>query len=76
MYEDIKRILIASFNVLEEDFHDNVTLEELGLDSLDLVELAMQVETFGVKVSDGELAEAERFDAVIDLMESRVTAAG
>lgn len=76
MYDDIKNLLITSFNVLEEDFHDGVTLDDLGLDSLDLVELSMQLETFGAKVSDDELAEVQSLDAVIALLESRTAKAG
>jgi acyl carrier protein len=75
VYEDIKKILTTSFQVVEEDFHDGVTLEELGLDSLDLVELSLQLEDLGATVSDDELAEAERLDAVVDLLESRLAQA-
>ena len=50
-----------------------MTLEELGLDSLDLVELSLRLEAYGVKVTDDELVAAERFSAVVDLVDSRVT---
>ncbi|MDH6135463.1 acyl carrier protein [Kitasatospora sp. MAA4] len=75
MYQDIKQILISSFQVAEEDFHDEVTLEELGLDSLDLVELSMQLAEFGASVTDDELAEVGRLDAIVGLLETRLTKA-
>lgn len=71
MYEDVKTLLMTSFQVVKEDFHDEVTLEELGLDSLDLVELSMRLEDFGAAVTDDELAELQRLDAVVELLEQR-----
>ncbi|MBW8792501.1 MAG: acyl carrier protein [Streptomyces sp.] len=71
MYEDVKKMLITSFNVMEEDFHDGASLTDLGLDSLDLVELAMQLETLGAKVTDDELADAPSLEAVVALLENR-----
>jgi acyl carrier protein len=71
VYEDVKTLLMTSFQVVKEDFHDEVTLEELGLDSLDLVELSMRLEDFGAAVTDDELAELQRLDAVVELLEQR-----
>lgn len=76
VYEHIKKILMTSFNVAEEDFVEGATLDDLGLDSLDLVELSMQLETLGARVTDDEMVEAGRLDAVVALLESRLATTG
>jgi acyl carrier protein len=48
------------------------TLPDLGLDSLDLVELSILIKSdLAVEVSDDELAELEAVGAVAGLIESR-----
>ena len=42
--EEIKNILICKCDVLDEYISSDATWENLGLDSLDVVELAMEVE--------------------------------
>jgi acyl carrier protein len=71
MYDQIKQILMTSFQVREIDFTPNATLRGLGLDSLDLVELAMAIEPLGVRVTDDELAELQVLDAVVRFVEDR-----
>ena len=71
MFLDIKKILITSFSVHEEDIHDGVTLEDLGLDSLELVELSMQLEDLGATITDDELAKTQSLDAIARLAETR-----
>ncbi|MFC4031594.1 acyl carrier protein [Streptomyces polygonati] len=71
MYDQIKQLLIGSFHAVESDFTPHATLGDLGLDSLDLVELSMTFEQWGARVSDDELAELEDFEAVVRLVEDR-----
>lgn len=72
MYEELKDLLITGFKVPPAEFAAETTLTELGLDSLDLVELAMAIEQrMDVRVSDDDLAEAGRVDAVVALIETR-----
>ncbi|HEX9337511.1 MAG TPA: acyl carrier protein [Pseudonocardiaceae bacterium] len=72
MYEQLREMLITAFKVPAAEFSAEATLNDLGLDSLDLVELAMAIEQgMGAKVSDDDLAEAGRVDAVVALIESR-----
>jgi acyl carrier protein len=55
-----------------EEIAPSSTLEELQLDSLDLVELALVIEKeFGARVSDDELADTQQLDAIVDLVEAR-----
>jgi acyl carrier protein len=75
VYAEIKQILITSFQAREIDFTPDATLKGLGLDSLDLVELAMALAPLGVRVTDDELAELQRLDAVVRFAEDRAGAA-
>lgn len=72
MYEQLKQIMERKFQVPIEDIEPEATLNDLGLDSLDLVELALAIEReIGVRVTDDDLAEAGRLDSVVDLVMSR-----
>ncbi|GAA4462153.1 phosphopantetheine-binding protein [Phytohabitans houttuyneae] len=73
MFEPLKSLIASKYQVEVDRITPDATLDDLGLDSLDVVELAMAVEhEWGPKVTDDELLEAQRLDAIIDLIESRV----
>jgi acyl carrier protein len=56
MLESIKSILAEQLGVPEISISDNKTLEDIGADSLDAVELAMCFEDeFGIQISDDEI---------------------
>lgn len=73
MLEQVKAILVESANV----DGDKVTLEaslrdDLGLDSLDAVELVLELETqFDVKIEDDEMQKLETVKDIIELVESK-----
>jgi acyl carrier protein len=72
MFTDLKQILTRKFQLDAEEIQPSSTLEELQLDSLDLVELALVIEKeFGARVSDDELADLQQLDAIVDLVEAR-----
>jgi acyl carrier protein len=72
MFQQLSEILISKFQLDVEEIDPSATLDELGLDSLDLVELALIIEKeFGARVSDDELAETQRLDAIVELVEGR-----
>lgn len=72
MFEQLTEILTSKFQLEDSDISPSVTLDGLGLDSLDLVELALIIEKeFGAKVSDDELAEAQQLDTIAGLVEAR-----
>lgn len=74
MYEQLKQIMERKFQVPGEDIEPQATLEDLGLDSLDLVELALVIKKeIGVRVTDDDLAEAGRLESIVDLIMSRST---
>jgi acyl carrier protein len=73
MYDDIKNLLVSTFKVPPGEIHPDATLEDLGLDSLDVVELAAVLkDRLGVQVSEDELADLMRVGVIADLIESRV----
>jgi acyl carrier protein len=71
VYEQIKQFLMASFQTQEVDFVPGATLEDLGLDSLDLVELSMEIEQWGARVSDDELSRVQSLASLVMLLEDR-----
>ncbi|AGL15834.1 acyl carrier protein [Actinoplanes sp. N902-109] len=73
MYEKLSEILVSRFHVDPADLDPTATLETLELDSLDVVELGLVLEKeFGARVTDDELVEAQRLDAILALVERRV----
>ena len=76
MYEQFKGILVTSFQADPAQVRPEATLTDLGLDSLDLVELAIVIKTdFGVVVTDDELVDLARVDAVVDAIGNKKAAA-
>ena len=72
MFEQLKDILVTSFQADPAEVKPNSSLDDLGLDSLDVVELALVVKSnFGVAVSDDELVDLQRLDAIVEALESR-----
>jgi acyl carrier protein len=80
--EEIRTTLKAIF---EEEtgekidaLHDNTRIvEELGLDSVDVVSLIMRVEQhFRVRISHTELAHMATVGSLLDLVQAKVTGGG
>ena len=73
--DKIKEMLVRnidSVRYLPEDLHDDVALvgSGLGLDSLDILEVAMFVEgQFGVKLSESNLAALRSINTLADFIE-------
>lgn len=72
MYEQLKQIVATKFKVPEAEFVRGVSFTDLGLDSLDMVELSLAIEQeLGVQISDDELAELGPLDSVAEVLTSR-----
>ncbi|MEU6934629.1 acyl carrier protein [Streptomyces sp. NPDC046385] len=72
MYDVLKDILVADLHVREEDVVPTATREEVGLDSLAVVELAAALnERLGIEVQDYELLDAGTLADVARLMAER-----
>lgn len=73
MFEQVKKVLIDAIHVDEE----LVTLEanlkdDLNIDSLAAVELALELETeFGVRIEDEELAKLETVADVVNIVNQK-----
>lgn len=67
----LSEIIITNFNVFENDISDQKTLEDLGLDSLDKLELSMLIEDhFNLRdrVNDGDMSMEITVSQLIDLI--------
>ncbi|GHG17127.1 MULTISPECIES: acyl carrier protein [Streptomyces] len=72
MYDVLKDILVADLQVREEDVVPTATREEVGLDSLAVLELATALnERLGIEVHDYELLDAGTLADVARLMAER-----
>lgn len=73
MYDELKNLLVNTFKVPVGEIHPEATLQDLELDSLDVVEFAAVIkDRLGAQVSEDELADLEQVGAIADLVESRV----
>ena len=75
MYEQISQILVESFQIRPAELRPDTTLDELGMDSLEVVELGMALGDLGAQVTEDELIAAQRLDAIGDLVARRAAAA-
>jgi acyl carrier protein len=72
MFEQIKALMVRKFQLDATEVAPESTFADLGLDSLDLVELSMALETeLEARITDVELAEAQGLDAVARLISIR-----
>lgn len=73
MFEQVKNALIESLNIDGDDIQLESTLkEDLGIDSLDAVELSLDLETeFDVEISDEELASLKTVKDIVELIEAK-----
>ena len=68
MFEKIKAIVIDQLNIADEDMiTPDTTLEDLGADSLDMVEVIMAIEDeFDVQIKDDDLESLKSMKDLID----------
>ncbi|WP_329571617.1 acyl carrier protein [Kitasatospora sp. NBC_01266] len=65
----LARVLVSAFQLPAEALVPTATLEELGLDSLAVVELSdILAEEFDLAIADGELAGAASLGRIGDLL--------
>ena len=70
-FEQVKEVMVETLNCEEEAIKPEALLEDdLGIDSLDAVELALALEElFGVKIPDEELSEMKTVKDIVDCMD-------
>ncbi len=75
-FGEIQRIIVDLLGVKPEEVTSEASFrEDLGADSLDLVELIMEFEdTFGATISDEEAQEIETVGQAVEYVEQRMPA--
>ncbi|MEU9900745.1 acyl carrier protein [Streptomyces phaeochromogenes] len=73
MNSDLIRILHTGLNVTQESLQPDATLDDLGFDSLALVELSMLLkEQAQIDISDADLHQAGTLRAISGLVEQKL----
>ena len=69
--EKVKKILSEQFSVEEDSITANTNIaEDLGADSLDVVELIMSLEDmFGISISDDDAAQLDTVRRIVEYLE-------
>lgn len=75
MFDMLKNILVTKLKVAPEQITPEATKDDLDLDSLAVVELAMLLEKdLGLMIGDDELHDAGTVAEIVTLMEQRSVA--
>jgi acyl carrier protein len=75
-YETITTVLVEQFEVDQSQLGPDVTFEELGMDSLFMVELLVVLQTeLGVEISEDTATPRDTIGRAAELVEKQVTAA-
>jgi acyl carrier protein len=74
MFEQVKKVLVDAVHVDDALVVPTATLkDDLGIDSLAAVELALELETsFDVRIEDAELANLVTVQDVVDLVTTKL----
>ncbi|MBQ2626594.1 MAG: acyl carrier protein [Eubacterium sp.] len=72
-FEKVKEIMIDTLNLDEADITLDATLKDLGVDSIDAVELVMALEeAYDVKIADEETAALEKVSDIVEFIDRKV----
>ena len=74
MFEKVKSIIAEKLNVDEEEIKlESSIIDDLGADSIDLIELIMNLEEeYGISISDEEAVKLKTVGDVVDFIHSQV----
>ncbi len=71
-FEQIKKILVEQLDIDEDIVTPETTIEDLGVDSLDLVEAVMAIEdTFNIKIEDNDLESLKTVNDFVNYVENK-----
>ncbi len=71
VFEKLRTIICEQFEANEDDVTPDTTIDDLGADSLDLIDLVMSIEdTFGVEVPDEAIDSLACVDDLVKFIES------
>ena len=73
--ERIKAVIVEQLNITEEEcVPDAAFIDDLGADSLDIVELIMAMEDhFGLEISDDDLAKIRTVKDITDYIKGKLS---
>lgn len=73
MFEEIKAILVKHLKIDPAKITETTNLQEdLGADSLDLVEIIMEIENkFGIEIPDEDIFDLKTIDNVVSYIEAK-----
>jgi len=73
--EKVKEIIVEQLDITEEEcVPEAAFIDDLGADSLDIVELIMAMEDhFGLEISDDDLAKIRTVKDIIDYIKERIS---
>ncbi|HPQ43778.1 MAG TPA: acyl carrier protein [Syntrophales bacterium] len=73
--EKVKEVIIEQLNITEEEcVPEAAFIDDLGADSLDIVELIMALEdNFGMDISDDDLAKIRTVQDIITYIKERLS---
>ena len=70
IFEKIASILAEQFGIEQDEITMDTSFEDLGADSLDVVELIMSLEdSFGITISDDDAAKLSTVGAIVEYLE-------
>ena len=73
IFEKLKAIVVDKLSVDENEVTMEATFEDLGADSLDIVEIVMALEEeFDIEISDDEAEQAKTVGDVVNYLETVV----
>ena len=73
LFDDVKEVVVEQLNVSADEVkEDSKFVEDLGADSLDVVELVMALEEkFDIEIPDDEAEKIQTVKDVVDYIESK-----
>ena len=73
MFESVKQILIEQLHLEGKEItRDSLIIDELGADSLDILQLLMTIEEeHGITIPDEELTTFKKVGDIVDYLENR-----
>ena len=74
--EKVRETIINQLNITDEEYSlDAAFIEDLGADSLDIVEMVMSMEDiFGIEIADEDLEKIRYVKDVVDYLKKRLSA--
>lgn len=72
--EELKEVIREQLNIDDEINDETLIKEQLGADSLDMVELIMAIEDkYGITIADDESEKISTFKHIIDFVEKKIS---